>query len=576
MIKKIFILKKNNIINTNLEKKKKLEEQKRLERKRSEEEKRLEEQKKIIEQKILKKEKFKKQQRLELKRLMEQERLKKEKILLEQKRLEEEKILEELKKTEIRRLEKNKLKEQERLNTHNLDTNNFYYINTKEYNDIKLNVSEQELINLKKSQKIMTSMLKSFDLICRKYNLKYWCVGGTFIGAIRHQGWIPYDGDVDIAMLDTDYEIFRSKANELPSNMWLQYTDNDPLYKINLRKIRHLFSYYTDYPPRDSHTGLQIDIFLYKKVDNDLISLADRYFTIPDIGDMEYDEIFPLSEGNFEDIKVYLPNNYEQFSRRYWRNYPPSLLPLKMRRPREGNMRANNTRKEDIKLYPHIYNSLKEWEILIILIDELNDRKIHVLNLIEKFKKLNIKARIVSAYYWKVHNIKKSLKDNNITTNINYMKYDKIKGQICCFLSHMKAWKYIANSDENKNYIILEDDVDISENFNLEHITNMFKYIPEYDLVNFWRHPYNLYNQKNYIYNQFFSNYYYNYGTCSYTVSKKFANELIKIKSYSIPLDNTLIGYINHNKCYITLEDYFINIGGSGAKVGILESSIAY
>jgi phosphorylcholine metabolism protein LicD/GR25 family glycosyltransferase involved in LPS biosynthesis len=539
MIKKNFILKKNTI-NITLEKKKKLEEE------RLEKEKRLEEQKRIKEQK----------------------RLEGEKRLIELKRFEEEKIF-----------EKNKIKEQERLNTYNLDTNNFYYINTKEYNDIKLNVSGQDLINLKEGQKIMTSMLKSFDLICRKYNLKYWCVGGIFIGAVRHRGWIPYDGDIDIAMLDTDYEIFCSKANELPSNMWLQYTDNDPLYKIDLRKIRHLFSYYTDYPPRDSHTGLQIDIFLYKKVDDELISLANKCHTIPDIGDMKYDEIFPLSEGNFEDIKVYLPNNYEQFSRRYWRNYPPSLLPLKMRTPREGNIIANSSRNEDIKLYPHIYNSLKEWEILIILIDKLNDRKMHVLNLIEKFKKLNIKARIIDAYYWKVHNIKKSLEDNNISTNLNYMDNNKVKGQICCFLSHMKAWKYIANSNEDKNYIILEDDTDIPDDFNLEHITNMFKYIPEYNFVNFWRHPSNLHNQRNCIYNQFFSNYYYNNGTCSYTVSKNFANELIKIKSYSFPVDDTLIRYIesiNNNKSYITLKNYFINIGGVGSNSGIIESSIAY
>jgi lipopolysaccharide cholinephosphotransferase len=64
----------------------------------------------------------------------------------------------------------------------------------------------------------MTEMLRSFDKVCRKYNLKYWCVGGTFIGTIRHHGWIPYDGDVDVCMLDTDYEIFRSKANEVKRN----------------------------------------------------------------------------------------------------------------------------------------------------------------------------------------------------------------------------------------------------------------------------------------------------------------------------------------------------------------------
>jgi lipopolysaccharide cholinephosphotransferase len=145
------------------------------------------------------------------------------------------------------------------------DKNKYYLINTKEYLDIELS-PRINIDNLKKSQSIMTEMLRSFDLVCRKYNLKYWCVGGTFIGVVRHKGWIPYDGDIDVCMLDTDYEIFRTKANELSSDLWLQFKDNDPLYNINIRKIRNLNSYYTTYPPRDSHTGLQIDIFLHKKV----------------------------------------------------------------------------------------------------------------------------------------------------------------------------------------------------------------------------------------------------------------------------------------------------------------------
>ena len=206
----------------------------------------------------------------------------------------------------------------------------------------------------------MTEMLRSFDKICRKYNLKYWCVGGTFIGTVRHHGWIPHDGDVDVCMLDTDYDIFRSKANELSSNLWLQFKDNDPLYNINLRKIRHLFSYYTGYPPRDSHTGLQIDIFLFKKVDDNLISLQNKgRHQYPDAVDMHYSEIFPLSEGKFEDIDVYLPNNYKDFSKKYWGNYTPILVPVEERYPHEGDMNPQNAREQDIKLYPIIYNSLK-------------------------------------------------------------------------------------------------------------------------------------------------------------------------------------------------------------------------
>lgn len=61
---------------------------------------------------------------------------------------------------------------------------------------------------LKKLQKIERMMLKDFDSLCKKHNLKYFAGGGTAIGAIRHQGMIPWDDDIDLNMLRDDYEKF--------------------------------------------------------------------------------------------------------------------------------------------------------------------------------------------------------------------------------------------------------------------------------------------------------------------------------------------------------------------------------
>lgn len=49
-------------------------------------------------------------------------------------------------------------------------------------------------------------VLKAFDGLCRAKNLTYFLSGGTLLGAIRHQGFIPWDDDVDVMMPRADYE----------------------------------------------------------------------------------------------------------------------------------------------------------------------------------------------------------------------------------------------------------------------------------------------------------------------------------------------------------------------------------
>ena len=73
---------------------------------------------------------------------------------------------------------------------------------------------------LKRLQSVELEILDCFVDICRKYQLQYYLNAGTLLGAVRHQGFIPWDDDVDICMPRSDYEKFLAVADSaLPENM---------------------------------------------------------------------------------------------------------------------------------------------------------------------------------------------------------------------------------------------------------------------------------------------------------------------------------------------------------------------
>ena len=57
-------------------------------------------------------------------------------------------------------------------------------------------------------QSKLFDMLKWFDSFCRENDLNYYLLGGTMLGAARHQGFIPWDDDIDVGLFRRDYERF--------------------------------------------------------------------------------------------------------------------------------------------------------------------------------------------------------------------------------------------------------------------------------------------------------------------------------------------------------------------------------
>lgn len=63
-------------------------------------------------------------------------------------------------------------------------------------------------LDKKETQGLLLEMLDAFVAYCGKHDLRYYLVGGTLLGAVRHQGFIPWDDDIDVGMPRPDYERF--------------------------------------------------------------------------------------------------------------------------------------------------------------------------------------------------------------------------------------------------------------------------------------------------------------------------------------------------------------------------------
>lgn len=122
---------------------------------------------------------------------------------------------------------------------------------------------------LRQAQLKMLGMLEIIDSICSRHGLDYWLDGGTLLGAIRHQGFIPWDDDLDISMPRASYEQFlRIAPAEIPASMWLQTAQTDKGY-FNLvvpLKIRDCHSRFIEQHEQGNesyHQGIFIDVFVY-------------------------------------------------------------------------------------------------------------------------------------------------------------------------------------------------------------------------------------------------------------------------------------------------------------------------
>jgi lipopolysaccharide cholinephosphotransferase len=135
---------------------------------------------------------------------------------------------------------------------------------------------------LREMQLIQLECLIELDRVCRKNNIEYSMDGGTLLGAVRHKGFIPWDDDIDVIMLRSEYEklfkIYKTESDT--ANFFLQERRTDPFYRVGYPRIRRNSTVYrrAGHEHMKYHEGVFIDIFVLDNVpDNKCLRVIHRF-----------------------------------------------------------------------------------------------------------------------------------------------------------------------------------------------------------------------------------------------------------------------------------------------------------
>lgn len=196
---------------------------------------------------------------------------------------------------------------------------------------------------------MLFKLLHDVTQCLNKHNIRYWADGGTLLGIIRNEGQIPWDDDLDIGVMNTDFTRVLKIVNELNNN-----------YKTEVYQgiVKVFIPNKWAYTEHRFYGTPTIDIFSYKKTNNNTIVLADNGMRLK-FNNARYtaDELFPLKNAKYGSMDVSVPHNpYPYLERLYGNKWNDEYIVEVREKPVEGQVNVKNRKL----LFDKSYNFVKE------------------------------------------------------------------------------------------------------------------------------------------------------------------------------------------------------------------------
>ncbi len=145
-------------------------------------------------------------------------------------------------------------------------------------------------------QRKLLDMLKWFHEFCETNALTYYAVGGTTLGAIRHNGFIPWDDDIDVGMPREDYDKFYRLTRNLDGRYVVEFPCEDKNYVALYAKVFDTQTTLIEKAKKPIVRGIYIDVFPLDGVGNDEKQKQAHFNKVRKAINLYYTRIYTISK----------------------------------------------------------------------------------------------------------------------------------------------------------------------------------------------------------------------------------------------------------------------------------------
>ena len=137
------------------------------------------------------------------------------------------------------------------------------------------------MTELRHLQLVILEIAKDIDKLCRDNGIKYFILGGSAIGAVRHKGFIPWDDDFDIIMDSSNYTLFCQVCREQLDKEKYYFQEGEVDWPCLYSKIKlkgTVFEEPSAYSDKSGEKGIFVDVFKMENAPSSKLAQKWQYF----------------------------------------------------------------------------------------------------------------------------------------------------------------------------------------------------------------------------------------------------------------------------------------------------------